>query len=267
MIRPNFARTQVAELDTLEIHIQNLISQIPEDGSTVDLQTLFYNMTFDTATEFLVGKSVGCQLAGKGTRGQLVAEAFNYAEKQMSTRLRLGRFAGLHRDAKFTRSCKLLHEVFDDLIGQARDEMRDAKENNMPDERYVFIKELLKLNTDLEQVRAEALNVLIAGRDTTAGLLSHIFHALARHPSVWAKLQAEVAQLKNQRPDYATLRGDMPYLKAILNEGTYLCDLCKGSANSSIHPSDHPPRLEAVSFSAHQHTICQQRYSTTPWRR
>lgn len=197
-----------------EHHIQDLISLIPTDGSSVDLQPLFFNLTLDSATEFLVGKSVNCQLAAEGSKARAIAEAFNYAEGQMSIRLRLGKLAFLYRNAKFTESCRLVHEFFDEFITEA---MNSKKYH----ERYVFVRELMKHTRNLEQLRNEALNVLIAGRDTTAGLLSNTFHALARHPRVWEKLQQEVAKLKGERPDYAYLRGEMPYLKAVLNEGKY----------------------------------------------
>ena len=57
MIRPNFTRAQVADLDTFETHVQHLTDAIPCDGSTVDLQELFFGLTMDSATEFLFGKS------------------------------------------------------------------------------------------------------------------------------------------------------------------------------------------------------------------
>ena len=36
------------------------------------------------------------------------------------------------------------------------------------------------------------LNLLLAGRDTTASLLSNLFSMLARQPDVYAKLAAEI---------------------------------------------------------------------------
>lgn len=57
MIRPNFTRAQVADLDTFETHIAHLINRIPRDGSTVDLQELFFSLTIDSSTEFLFGRS------------------------------------------------------------------------------------------------------------------------------------------------------------------------------------------------------------------
>lgn len=221
MIRPNFTRAQVADLASLEKHVQHLISLIPKNGATVDLQPLFYDLTLDSATEFLIGKSVDCQLAAKGSPARRIAEAFNYAEMQMSVRLRLGKFAAFHCNPKFTRSCRVIHDFFDDFIQQAISEKSRKEEKGEQDGKYIFITELLKANDDPKQLRAEALNVLIAGRDTTAGLLSNTFHALARHPRVWKKLQQEISKLEGRMPDYATLKGDMPYLKAVLNEGMF----------------------------------------------
>lgn len=46
LLRPSFTRTQIAATDLYERHIQRLISQIPRDGSTVDLQELFFNLVW-----------------------------------------------------------------------------------------------------------------------------------------------------------------------------------------------------------------------------
>ncbi|KAM3424167.1 hypothetical protein BST61_g11290 [Cercospora zeina] len=222
MIRPNFARAQVADLVKLEGNVQRLFSAIPRDGRPVDLQPLFYNMTFDTATEFLVGKSINCQLAREGTHAQAVVSAFDYAQTQMASRMRLASFSFLHRDSKFDRACDTLHEAFDALIADAKKKFEIEGEKQTGDH-YVFLKELMRVEKDPLKLRAEALNVLIAGRDTTAGLLSNLFHLLARHPRVWKRLQQEIdTTLEGRLPDYETLRGDLPYLKAVINEGLRL---------------------------------------------
>jgi cytochrome P450 len=67
MIRPSFTRSQVADLDTFETHISHLIDAIPRDGSTVDLQELFFSLTMDSATEFLFGVSTNTLVPGLET--------------------------------------------------------------------------------------------------------------------------------------------------------------------------------------------------------
>jgi cytochrome P450 len=77
MIRPNFTRSQVADLDTLERHTQNFISAIPRDGSTVDLSPLFFSLTMDSATEFLFGRSTNSLAVGLDTQSaSKVVKAF-----------------------------------------------------------------------------------------------------------------------------------------------------------------------------------------------
>ena len=77
MLRPNFSRSQVGDLDTFETHVQHLINAIPRDGSTVDLQPLFFRLTVDSATEFLFGESTNCLAPGLETKSlDSFAEAY-----------------------------------------------------------------------------------------------------------------------------------------------------------------------------------------------
>ena len=85
------------------------------------------------------------------------------------------------------------------------------------DGRYVFCYELVNQTQDKVQIRSELLNILIAGRDTTASLLSDLWFELARRPDIWAKLQAEVDELGGEKPTFAQIK-DMKYLRFVLNE-------------------------------------------------
>lgn len=79
LLRPNFTRTQVGDLDTFETHITNLIANIPKDGSTVDLQILFFMLTMDSATDFLFGHSTDVLgRSGNSEAGERFADAFSY---------------------------------------------------------------------------------------------------------------------------------------------------------------------------------------------
>jgi hypothetical protein len=50
LLRPSFSRSFIGDLDVFEDHISNMMSKIPRDGSTVDLQSLFFKLTLDTCT-------------------------------------------------------------------------------------------------------------------------------------------------------------------------------------------------------------------------
>lgn len=223
LIRPNFNKAHLANFESAEKHFQHLVAKVPTDGSTVDLQPLFFNMTLDSATEFLFGVSVESQLAAEGSESEKFSHAFDYAQFRVQHRNRVGRLASLVPDPKFKAACKTVHAFADRYVAKTL-ENRDQEKSPLVDiekvgerERYIFLNEVAKETSDPKQLRDEMLNILLAGRDTTAGLLGNVFHCLARHPKVWEKLKAEVDRLDGKIPNYETLR-DMKYLKYVLNE-------------------------------------------------
>jgi cytochrome P450 len=196
-----------------------MIGKIPRDGSTVDLQTLFFQLTFDSATEFLFGESVDILRSPEGSEQQLFAAAFDYAQVGITKRNRLGPFVFLYRDKKFDEACKRVHNFVDRFVFRALEYRKMHGDNDEKEpERYVFLNELAKATEDPKRLRDELLNILLAGRDTTAGLLSNTFHVLARRPDIWEKLSKEVDTLEGEKPSYETLR-NMKYLRNVLSEG------------------------------------------------
>lgn len=51
LVRPAFARVQIADLSGFAIHVRRSLEIVPKDGSTVDLQPLFSRLALDSATE------------------------------------------------------------------------------------------------------------------------------------------------------------------------------------------------------------------------
>ncbi|KAI9766419.1 MAG: hypothetical protein M1840_006525 [Geoglossum simile] len=234
MLRPNFIRSQVADLDTFETHIRHLIAHIPRDRSAVNMQDLFFRLTLDSATEFLFGHSVGSLVPGASSDGQFFAEAFNSTLEGSSKRLRLGKLLFTHWDRNFTQSCKIVHEFADNYVRRAMEHRKslDHKKTLEPGmetrERYIFLNELVKSCDDPKRIRDELLNILLAGRDTTASLLSNTFNVISKRPDVWSKLREEVSQLGGRRPSYTELR-DMKYVKYVLNESLRLMPVVPGN--------------------------------------
>jgi cytochrome P450 len=73
-----------------------------------------------------------------------------------------------------------------------------------------------------KQVRDEAMNIFLAGHETTANALAWAFYLLARHPEVRTRLEREVdAVLAGRTPTLADLRA-MPYALAVFKEAMRL---------------------------------------------
>ncbi|EHA54188.1 cytochrome P450 52A12 [Pyricularia oryzae 70-15] len=234
LVRPNFARDQVADLGSLERHFQILLSIIPKDGSAVDLAPLFFAFTMDSITDFLFGESVkALQAHASGAHAssspwsqkgiEQFAEAWEYAQNDMLFRFILGPARYVYQDKKANQCVKMIHAHVDRYVEQAvrfrNEELARGGDEKEPksEGRYIFLQALAKQTQDRKVLRDELMNLLMAGRDTTAALLSNLFHTFARRPDVWAKLKNEVMFLEGRLPTYEDIR-NMKYVRWCINE-------------------------------------------------
>jgi cytochrome P450 len=243
MIRPQFARDQVSDLDLEEHHIQNLMHVLrPVSGqwtNQVDLQELFFRLTLDTATEFLFGYSVNSQLnevqdlAPSKSDNLFVDEkafaaAFDQGAATLSKRLRFKDKYWLFHPGTFTAACKTCHEFIDVFVQLALAKRTEAKRNESGNhsKKYVFLEALAEETQDPLELRSQLLHILLAGRDTTASLLSWLFFSLARDPARYDKLRRTVLQEFGNYDSptnitFATLK-NCKYLNYCLNEALRL---------------------------------------------
>jgi cytochrome P450 len=169
-------------------------------------------------SEFLFGESVHSLLATH----EEFADAFTYSQDICTMRIKMGPLRNIHIDRKFDRETARVKAFADRFVAKA---IKDFKSGELAKEkdqggRYIFLRELARVTQDPIELRDQLLNILLAGRDTTAGLLSNTFHALARHPRVFDKLREEISQLGDQRPTFEQIK-DLKYLKSVVNEGKY----------------------------------------------
>ncbi|KAL8731062.1 MAG: hypothetical protein Q9181_004449 [Wetmoreana brouardii] len=238
LLRPNFVRNQVADLATYETHIGHLIGAIPRDGSTIDLNELFFRLTIDSATEFLFGESTNCLAPGASSEyATEFANAFNRSQETAGVATRgIPILIKLLPRSDIKRDVKYVHQFVDRYVKLGLDwqKKRDLeKSTSNGGERYVFLHELVKVVKDPIRLRSELLNVLLAGRDTTASLLGNVWFLLARRPDVWAKLRLEVDGLAGERPTFELIK-NMKYLRYVLNETLRLYPVVPANARMSV---------------------------------
>ena len=220
LLRPNFVRSQVGDLATYEDHVDQLIKAIPKDSSTVDLQEFFFMLTMDTATEFLFGESTNCLAPHPSPDNFEFAQAFSRSQEAIADSFRTGKLAQWLRGSRTKKDRMYCQDFVDKFVQKGLDYRKRldlGKTDDKADDRYVFLYELVKRTTDPVQLRAELMNVLLAGRDTTASLLSDTWFVLARRPDIWSKLREEVDALGGEKPTVEQIK-DMKYLRWLLNE-------------------------------------------------
>ncbi|KAA8906000.1 putative cytochrome P450 family protein [Sphaerosporella brunnea] len=234
LVRPSFTWTQIADFESLEEHIHELflaIEALEKDGVT-EMKPLLHDLTMDFASEFLFGQTSHAlkQRMEGATDG--LAHAFDRGMVHLTLSWILGELHWLWRPSEYRKVRDAVHSYVDGFILKAL-EARSSKSSMLEAEtekervlreggRYVFLNALTTINQDPEMLRAQVLNIMLAGRDTTAALISWIMWVLAREPKIWQKLRQEVKSNlgagKNARlPTWKVLK-DMKYLQAVINE-------------------------------------------------
>jgi cytochrome P450 len=237
LLRPNFARDQVADIEAFERHFKLMLKHIPRDGATVDLQELFFCLTIDTATEFLFNHSTNSlRMVGQEDEKNedvIFGKAFNFAQHDIGIRTLFGFFDRFRNNNEGEEAIRICHEYIERFVDDAlvfRKQLDEEKiAGSQKDEKYYFIQEVAKQTTDSKRIRDELINILLAGRDTTASLLSNMFFQLAKKPEIYAKLREEVASFEGRTPSYEELRS-LKYVKWCLNECKSSASLCEFQA-------------------------------------
>lgn len=230
LLKPSFTRSQVSDLGTLEVHVENLIRAIPPDGSTVDLAQLFLRYTADLTTDFMFGESI-LSLPRPEAFGGDLTKAFRHAIVISERRFWLGIFAHMVPQRAFYRSVRKLHAFTDAHVDKALEQRRAQKElggdGTSDTGRFIFLKELARVTDDRLLLRDQLLAIFLAGRDTTAALLSNLFFVLAREVEVWKQLREEIYPLNGRKPTLDELKG-LKYLGFCLNETLRLYPIVPG---------------------------------------
>jgi len=171
-LRPQFSREQISDVEALELHVQRLMNRLPEgDGEVADLQPLFYCLTLDSATEFLLGESVDSLLspelnptgdAGGGKEEMSFAQAFNVSQMYLIQRTRLRRLYWILHPKRFSEANAVVHRLIDRSVDMALHPEKRARK--VPEGKYVFLDAIATETKDPKYLRDQTLNILLAGR-------------------------------------------------------------------------------------------------------
>ncbi|KAL2269467.1 hypothetical protein VTJ83DRAFT_1651 [Remersonia thermophila] len=252
LLRPHFARRAGdggdggdgagADLACFRRHVDRLLAAVrAAGGAPIDAQALLLDMTMDSSTDFLLGRSTDLQLAPSAEARRFVAD-FEYASHESAWMARLG-----------PALCRLPHPRLRRAVGRVRGYIRRyverAREATMTTtttttaaaaaaaahekmtaagatgggevKRPTFLDELLRDEAPEEYVVDQVLSILLAGRDTTASALSSVLYFLARAPEAVEKLRREIQTVREDEPSREQLK-QLRYLNNVIREALRL---------------------------------------------
>ena len=173
MLRPLFSLNRVNILTQVEEHTEHLVKCI-STCQFIDLQPLFFQFTFDTTTFLLFGRSMN-SLQATSTHDAVSAQefefsqAFRISQDFLFRRARLGNQYWLIDGTTFRKQCSIVHKFIDEAVqGALSMEREDGKSADV----HSFLDALIHITHEPKILRDQLLNVMLAGRDTTACCLT-----------------------------------------------------------------------------------------------
>ncbi|KAF8153753.1 cytochrome P450 monooxygenase pc-1 [Crassisporium funariophilum] len=258
--RPMFTRDRISHFELFDRRAVQVIAKLRErlrEGYAVDFQDLMLRFTLDSATDFLFGNCVESLSAGlpyphnagyvpplrrtaRGDAANDFARAFLEAQEAISVRERYGwiwPLVEIFKDQTY-EPMKVVNSYVEPIVKDALEKHRRSpkKEKNAEVADGESLLDLLVgVTSDPKVLKDEIINIMVAGRDTTASALTFIFYFLSIYPAVAKRLREEIIAKvgHTRRPDYDDIR-DMKYLRAVINETLRLYPIVPFNIRESI---------------------------------
>jgi cytochrome P450 len=221
LLRRQFVRIHHQDFKVFDEHVEDLISKLRSASGLVDLQPYLFRFTLATTTALIFGEPV---FALPGEETDTFEKAFDYASYISAIRLRLADFEWIWKPAEFRAACAVVKKYAAHFVQLALEDMENNGEE-VALEKHAFILDLYKELQDPVLVRDQLVHVLIAGRDTTACLMSWAFFLLVRHPEALTRLRAEIQLVTGGSSGLTRAQiNRMKYLRCVINECKPICN-------------------------------------------
>lgn len=145
-----------------------MISTFRKSDGVVDLQPAFFRFTLATTTTLLFGESI--ETLSEDEQKEF-AEHFDRASRITAVRLPMADLCFLYNTWSYRKSCKVVKRYADYFVKKALQQARDHGHEEAS-QKYPFILDLYQDHQDSTLVRDQLVNVLLAGRNTTACTMS-----------------------------------------------------------------------------------------------
>ena len=165
LLRRPFLKSHYQDLKGFGEHVDSLIAGLSSTSGVVDLQPFLFRFTLATTTALIFGQSAD----GLEEARQKFANDFDYASMISSIRVRLQDFYWTYSPSRYKAACRGIKEFANIFVKQA---LQEKNRTGTDSDRYAFIQDMYDEMRDPVLVRDQLVNVLLAGRDTTACLLS-----------------------------------------------------------------------------------------------
>ncbi|KAF8338111.1 cytochrome P450 [Cantharellus anzutake] len=213
-------------MNALDGHCASLLGHLgvaADKSLPVDVQDLFNRFTLDSISDLLFGFPMRAleHHSHVETRYRSFVQAFGKLQDICGRRIRIGsNWRIIEAVRLFGDQTVLPARIVDDFLKPVISEAQKKVEaNGRIGDPSNLLEFLVQECDDLKIVRDTLLSFFLAGKDTTASLLTFTLYVLTMYPQVMSKLRAEVDACVGRHgyPTSAKIQS-MLYLRAVLNE-------------------------------------------------
>ncbi|GAB2270271.1 hypothetical protein Dimus_005176 [Dionaea muscipula] len=212
--------------------LANVVAGAANSNQIVDIQDLFMKSTMDSIFKVAFGVDLGT-MCGTSEEGTKFSHAFDDASSLIVQRYfdplwPMKKFLNLGSEAKLKKSVQVIDNFVYKLIDKAVMQKHNSHDSSSSMKKEDILSRFLQSNTDPKYLRDLILNLVIAGKDTTAGTLSWFIYMLCKNPEIQEKVVQDIRSVTKvlkvtSYAEFAASLNDqslenMQYLHAALTE-------------------------------------------------
>ncbi|CAE7326622.1 CYP704C1 [Symbiodinium sp. KB8] len=223
--------------------LRSFLSRPQTQQEAVDLQMGFFTFTMDSIMKIFFGEDSNTVMGKENKYGEAFDKAQSAMRRHMIKSLSFHLISRTFLPWPFGGSTGIARMIWDTLSPTHREFMAerriinaeadrlvqdclaDPQRDNRRDLLALFLQAQKEQKFTTKFVKDMVLNLIIAGRDTTACLLSWMFYEIARNPDVQKRLQEEIDKKSpaGTPMDLKSLsHNELPYLHAVVYESLRL---------------------------------------------
>ena len=167
LLRYMFAQRHYEDLNFIRSHVDTLFDNLPEHG-VVDLQPIFFALTLNVNVDLVSGGSSSFrEILGSSSSPDFML-SFDLAQDTLAKRMRVQHLYFLVGGRAFYRACGTVRRCVDRAIK----EHFSTRAIDDPFRTDSLLDVLRRNGVESDQIRDQVINLMVAGRDTTACLIS-----------------------------------------------------------------------------------------------
>ncbi|KAI9362998.1 cytochrome P450 [Zopfochytrium polystomum] len=216
----NFRESMSSVISQETGRLLDVLQQIAASGSEADLHLLFHAFTLDSFAKFGFGSTLGC--LDNPHAPYPFAAAFDRVMTLLTSGIVI---PGIDIIRRITGSQREIDGLVGKINDFAYDQIRKRRQGEHADRPRKDLLDLFmgfrdadgKGMTDVE-LRDMLLNMIIAGRDTTAVALSWAFYLISSRPDVVAEMRREIADVLSNKVPTLEQIPELKYITAVFYE-------------------------------------------------